>query len=196
MLTMSGDQLVITILGLALIMGLSKVALAKFKVDGELKSDKQKFDYAENIVQKSVVLSQVNSDLNKALLTVVKGAYDADHMRLGSVDLDQTEIKELTQRTRSSTDKIRIDDLYLVKKLEIASNRWKLVFQHPQYGLINVVLYKSQEAEKVLDEIQTAFRSERPVQLYMLGSFKGNKLVSAAVIGTPTLGLLYEDEEA
>lgn len=196
MLNMSGDQLVITILGLGLIFGLSKVALAKFKTDGELKAEKQRLDYAENIVEKNVTLSKVNSDLNKALLTVVKGAYDADHLRLGSIDLDEAEIKSLTQRTRSTTDKVRIDDFFLVKKLETASDRWKLVFQHPTYGLINVVLYKSQEAERILDDIQSAFRSESAVHLYMLGSFKGKKLISAAVVGSPTLGLLYVDEEA
>ncbi|MDP9527097.1 hypothetical protein [Pseudomonas protegens] len=196
MLTMSGDELVITILGLGLIFGLSKVALTKFKINGELKAEKQRLDYAENIVEKNVTLSKVNSDLSKALVTVVKGAYDADHLSLGSIDLDEKEIKSITQRTRSPTEKIRIDDLFLVKKLETTSNRWKLVFQHPNYGLINVVLYKSQEAERVLDEIQHAFRSETAVHLYMLGAFKGKKLISAAVVGSPTLGLLYEDDEA
>lgn len=195
MLSMSGDQLVITVLGLALMFGLSKVVLAKFSSDAELRSEKQRLDYAENVLEKNVMLSKVNADLNKALLTVVKGAYDAEHLRLGSSEFDEDEIRRLTQRTRSSTDKIRIDDLYLVKKLETASDRWKLVFQHPTYGLINVTLFKSQEAEMVLDEIQSAFRSERAIQLYMLGTFKGDKLVHAAVIGTPTMGLLYEDDE-
>ncbi|MCS3512544.1 hypothetical protein [Pseudomonas grimontii] len=196
MSSMSGDQLVITILGLGLIFGLSKFALGKLKQDGDLKAEKQRLDYAENILQKSLTLTQVKADLNKSMLTVVKGAYDAEHLRLGSVDLDEMDILNLTQRTRSTNQKVRIDDLFLVKKLETASDRWKLVFQHPTYGLINVVLFKSQEAERVLDEIQIAFRSESAVHLYMLGSFKGNKLVSAAVIGTPTLGLLYNDEDA
>jgi hypothetical protein len=196
MSSMSGDQLVITILGLALIFALSKFTLTKLKQDGDLKAEKQRLEYAESIVDKSLTLSQVNADLNKSMLTVVKGAYDAEHVRLGSTNLDEFDIHSLTQRTRSTNQKLRIDDLYLVKKLETAADRWKLVFQHPTYGLINVVLFKSQEAEQVLDEIQSAFRSERAVPLYMLGTFKANKLVSAAVIGTPTVGLLYNDEDA
>lgn len=194
MLTMSGTELVVTVLGVALIVGLSKIGLSKIKTNAELKSEQLKYDFAKGLVEQNVKLSQVNADLNKAVISVIKGAHDADHIRIGEISLDGSEIQALTRRTRSSTEKKRIDDLFLVKKLQTTDSKWKILFQHDVYGFIKVDLYKNMESDKVLDEIQTAFRKSTAVSLYMLGVFKGDVLVSASIVGSPTLGLLYKDE--
>ncbi|SEE81757.1 hypothetical protein [Pseudomonas kilonensis] len=194
MLTMSGTELVIAVLGVALIIGLTKLGLSKLKCNAELASEKLKYDFAKDIVEQNVKLSQVNSDLNKAMLTVVKGAHDANFMRIGGITLDGAEIESLTKRKRSSTEKRRIDDLFLVKKLQTTDTKWKILFQHDAYGFIKVDLYKTQEADRVFDDIQDAFRNSRAVSLYMLGAFKGDNLVSATIVGSPTFGLLFQDE--
>jgi hypothetical protein len=194
MLTMSGTELVTTVLGVALIIGLTKLGLSKLKNNAELASEKLKYDFAKEIVEQNVKLSQVNSDLNKAMLTVVKGAHDASFMRIGGITLDGAEIESLSKRKRSSTEKRRIDDLFLVKKLQTTDAKWKILFQHDKYGFIKVDLYKTQEADRVFDDIQNAFRNSKAVSLYMLGAFKGEALVSATIVGSPTLGLLFDDE--
>jgi hypothetical protein len=194
MLTMSGTELVTTVLGVALIIGLTKLGLSKLKSNAELASEKLKYDFAKDIVEQNVKLSQVNSDLNKAMLTVVKGAHDANFMRIGGITLDGAEIESLSRRKRSSTEKRRVDDVFLVKKLQTTDTKWKILFQHDKYGFIKVDLYKTQEADRVFDDIQDAFRKSSAVSLYMLGAFKGDTLVSATIVGSPTLGLLFDDE--
>lgn len=194
MLTMSGTELVTTVLGVALIIGLTKLGLSKLKSSAELASEKLKYDFAKDIVEQNVKLSQVNADLNKAMLTVVKGAHDANFMRIGGITLDGAEIDNLTQRRRSSTEKRRIDDLFLVKKLQTTDTKWKILFQHDKFGFIKVDLYKTDEVDKLFDDIQNAFRNGQAISLYMLGAFKGDKLISATIVGSPTLGLLFNDE--
>ncbi|NVZ24156.1 hypothetical protein HX881_01235 [Pseudomonas gingeri] len=194
MLTMSGTELVVIVLGVALIIGLTKIGLSKLKNNAELASEKLKYDFAKDIVEKNVKLSQVSSDLNKAMLAVIKGAHDANFMRIGGITLDGAEIESLSKRKRSSTEKRRIDDFFLVKKLQATDTKWKILFQHDKYGYIKVDLYKNQETDRVFDDIQDAFRKSSAVSLYILGAFKGDTLVSAIIVGSPTLGLLFDDE--
>ena len=191
---MSGTEIVVTILGLAVIASLTYLGVSKIRTAGETAAEKQRLDFAKDVVESNVKLAQINKEVTQSALSVIKGAHDAELLRLGKSTLTRTDIEFYNRRTRSMSAKRRIDDSFHVIKLHTTDHKWKLILEHSTYGQIKVDLYKGDEAGKVLDEIQAAFRQEIPVKLFMVGSFKNESLVSASILGTPTLGLLYDDE--
>jgi len=191
---MSGTEIVITVLGIAVIASLTYLAVTKIRTAGETAAEKQRLDFAKEVVDSNVKLAQINKEVTESALSVIKGAHDAELLKLGKSVLTRTDIEFLNRRTRSLSDKRRIDDSFHVIKLHATDHKWKLILEHSVYGQIKVDLYKSEEAGKVLDEIQAAFRQEKPVKLFMVASFKNEALVSASIVGTPTLGLLYEED--
>ncbi|MCF1486932.1 hypothetical protein LZ838_06130 [Pseudomonas sp. AA27] len=191
---MSGTEIVLTVLGIAIIASLTYLGATKIRTTGESAAEKQRLDFAKEVVESNVKLAQINKEVTESALSVIKGAHDAEILKLGKSVLTRTDIEFLNRRTRSLSDKRRIDDSFHVIKLHTTDQKWKLILEHPVYGQIKVDLYKGEEAGKVLDEIQTAFRQEKTVKLYMVALFKEETVVSASIVGTPTLGLLYEDE--
>lgn len=190
---MSGTEIVITVLGIAIIASLTYLGATKIRTTGESAAEKQRLDFAKEVVESNVKLAQINKEVTESALSVIKGAHDAEILKLGKSVLTRTDIEFLNRRTRSLSDKRRIDDSFRVIKLHTTDHKWKLILEHPVYGQIKVDLYKGEEAGKVLDEIQAAFRQEKTVKLYMVALFKEDAVVSASIVGTPTLGLLYED---
>ena len=194
MMHMSGAEIVVTILGLGIILSLAYLGNTKIRSSVESDVERQRLDFARSVVESNIKLAQVNAEITNAALTVVKGAHDAELLRLGGTVLTRPDIEILNRRTRALSDKHRIDGAFMVIKLHTTEYKWKLILEHPQFGQIKVDLYKSDEAGRVLDEIQSAFKKEQPVHLYMVASFKKDVLISASIVGTPTLGLLYTDE--
>ena len=101
---MSGTEIVVTILGLAVIASLTYLGVSKIRTAGETAAEKQRLDFAKDVVESNVKLAQINKEVTQSALSVIKGAHDAELLRLGKSTLTRTDIEFYNLRTVSMSD--------------------------------------------------------------------------------------------
>lgn len=187
---MTGKHLVITVLGAALIGCATYGSVHWMDTQAAMVADAAKKDVVEKILAQNEHLAQMQADVSKAAMSLVKGAYDADRLSYGDVVLTKPQIEALNQRGREAAAVHRIDGPYEVVQLKRLEDKWRVVLYSERTGQVQTDLYRGQNAIQCIEELSTAFAKSSAVELLVLGRYKAGALQSANILGSATCGLL------
>jgi len=190
---MTGKQLVLTILGSALILGGAWTAVHWIDKDAEVKVDAQKSALMTRVLQQNEHLVQLQTDVAKSAMTLVKGAHDAERIKYGDVTLEKDQIAAINQRGRVATVPARMDGSYQVLQLKRLEDRWRIVLYSEVHGQFQTDLFRGQNAAECIEEISTAFARHSDINLFVLGRFKGGTVQAATILGIKARGLIVPD---
>lgn len=187
---MTGKHLVITVLGAALIGCATYGSVHWMDTQAAMVADAAKKDMVEKILAQNEHLAQMQADVSKAAMSLVKGAYDAERLSYGDVVLTKPQIEALNQRGREAAAVHRIDGPYEVVQLKRLEDKWRVVLYSERTGQVQTDLYRGQNAIQCIEELSTAFAKSSTVELLVLGRYKAGALQSANILGSTTCGLL------
>lgn len=187
---MTGKHLVITVLGAALIGCATYGSVHWMDTQAAMVADAAKKDMVEKILAQNEHLAQMQADVSKAAMSLVKGAYDAERLSYGDVVLTKPQIEALNQRGREAAAVHRIDGPYEVVQLKRLEDKWRVVLYSERTGQVQTDLYRGQNAIQCIEELSTAFAKSSTVELLVLGRYKAGALQSANILGSATCGLL------
>lgn len=193
---MTGKQLVITILGAALIGSLAWGGIHWMDTQAEMKKEESKNELLKQVVHQNEHLLQLQADMQKTALSFVKGAYDAERISYGDVELNKPQIEAINQRSREASALNRIDGQYDVIQLKRYEDKWRIVLYSDLTGQVQTDLYKGQKADLCIEEISLAFAKHTKVGLLVLGRYKSGVVQSAIILGTTKSGLLEPEPVA
>lgn len=190
---MTGKQLVVTVLGAALIAAGTYGTVHWQDTQAAIAADANKKEIVTQVLAQNEHLAQMSADVSRSAMTLIKGAYDADRIKYGDVVLDKPQIEALTQRGRETTSAQRVDGAYEVIGLKKFDDRWKVTLYSEVTGQVQTDLFRGQDAAACIEEISAAFARSESVDLLVLGRYKAGSLQSATVLGSAKSGLLAPD---
>lgn len=190
---MTGTNLVVTVLGGALIA--SGYFGFTHWVDAQAAMQAQGNQSAALVqaIKSNEHLAQLNADVSKSALSLVRAASDADRIEYAGTHLDRAEIEALTVRSREATAPHRIDGKYEIVSLKRFDDRWRVVLSSDASGPFQTDLFHGQSAALCIEEISLAFAKHEQVHLLVLGKYKNDALISATILGSEKSGLLTPD---
>lgn len=187
---MTGKQLVTTVLGVAFLASFTYASVHWMDTQAAIQADASKQQMVTQILQQNEHLAQLQVDMGKTAMSLVKGAYDANKITYGDVELYKPQIEAINQRGREATAVSRIDGLYEVVQLKRFEDKWRVVLFSERTGQIQTDLFRGQNAAKCIEEISLAFAKHQPVDLLVLGRYKSGTIQSANILGSTQSGLL------
>lgn len=187
---MTGKQLVMTVLGAAFLASATYGSVHWMDTNAAIQADANKQQMVTQILTQNEHLAQLQADLAKASLTLVKGAYDANKISYGDVELSKHQIEAINQRGRETTAVTRVDGAYEVVQLKRFDDKWRVVLYSERTGQIQTDLFKGQNAAACIEEISLAFAKHTPVELLVLGRYKAGVIQAATILGSNQSGLL------
>lgn len=190
---MTGKHLVITVLGAALIGSVTYGSVHWMDTQAAIAADATKQRMVEQILTQNEHLAQLQADVSKAAMGLVKGAYDANRISYGDVELSKPQIEAINQRGRGATTVNRIDGAYEILQLKRFDDKWRVVLYSEITGQIQTDLFRGQNAARCIEEISTAFARQQSVDLLVLGRYKAGEILSANILGSAQSGLLEPD---
>lgn len=193
---MTGKQLVITVLGAAFLASATYGSVHWMDTQAAIQADANKQQMVAQILNQNEHLAQLQADLGRASLTLVKGAYDANKISYGDVELSKPQIEAINQRGRETTAVSRIDGAYEIVQLKRFDDKWRVVLFSERTGQIQTDLFRGQNAAKCIEEISLAFAKHQPVELLVLGRYKAGTIQSANILGSTQSGLLEPEVAA
>lgn len=190
---MTGKQLVVTILGGALLACGYFTSTHWMDAQVDIATEQSKAALVTSVLAQNEHLAQLQADVAKAAMNVIKGAYDADQISIGDVTLTRDQIQAINQRSRENSAVQRIDGKFEVLQLKRLEDRWRVVLYSEVSGQVQTDLFKGQNAVACLDELTAAFKNNTTVELLVLGRYKGGAIQSATILGSAVSGLLAPD---
>jgi len=187
---MTGRQLVVTILGAALLAAGVYLGSHWMDTQASMAADQNKQAALTAVLQQNTQLAQMQVDVSKSAMTMVKGAYDADRLSYGNLYLSRDEIVAINQRSRETLQAHRIDGAFEIQQLKRFDDRWRIVLFREDTGAVQTDLFNGQNAAECIEEIALAFAKHRPVDLMVLGKYKADTIQSATVLGSTHSGLI------
>lgn len=187
---MTGKELIITVLGLALTASLYFGHQNQLAHDASVAGEDNRSKLELRLVESNETIAKALQDTNQALIGIVKSAPDATQVSAGNAMFDREQIIQVSQKEREVAVPSRIDGSYYVVSIKSAADKWRLdVVRKDTEDLIKVDLFKGQHAAGGIDEIMSSFVREVPVYLHVLARVKDRKVVSASILGTKATGL-------
>ncbi|WP_426284960.1 hypothetical protein [Luteibacter sp. E-22] len=187
---MTGKQLVVTVLGLALI------ASGYFGFKNLLDHNSQ--DVSEinrhqlemRLLEENAASRHANDALTQNVLSIVKSVPDATHVSVGAQEFDRSDVEALNRKSRDSWNPQRVDAKYLVVGLRSLKDRWTIqLLDQTNDRQIRTDLFRGEKASAAIEEISQAFAKGEPLQLYIIARVRGDQISQATILGTEKTGL-------
>lgn len=187
---MTGGQLVITVLGLALVASLYFGRQNELDHDATVAAENNRSALEQKLAGSNESIAKALQETNQALISIVKSTPDATRVTAGNAEFDRDQIYQLSQKERGPTTPTRIDGNYYVMSIKTAPDKWRLdVIKAGTDDIIKIDLFKGQHAADGIDEVMASFINETPIYFHALARVKDNRVVSANILGTKKTGL-------
>lgn len=194
---MNGNQLVLTVLGLALIAG------AYFGISNYIDAGSKQHaaDSNERIVQlaieSSIHLSKINADITNSALGLVKSVSDADSIELGNITLSSRDIPEYVRRDRSQRNHDRIDGMYRVTRISEADSDYRIGLERKDgFSVIASMPMDGANSARIFDALLESMASKSATHLQIVAKTQHGATVDAAILtGDVQDRLLFAQEE-
>ena len=187
---MTGGQIVITVVGLALVAALYFGHANQQSTELAIAAESNRSSLETRLIENNQKMASALADTNQALITIVKSTPDATKITAGNAVFERDQIVQLSQREREVTTPTRIDGNYYVTSIKSAGDKWRLdVVKVGSEDPIKVDLFKGQHAAGGINEIMSSFIGENPIFLHALARVKDGKVITASILGTTATGL-------
>lgn len=194
---MNGNQLVVTVLGLALITS------SYFGFSNYIDADTQQHnnDSSERIVQLAIEsnthLSKINADITNSALGLVRSVSDADSIELGSMTLSSRDIPEYVRRDRSRRSHDRIDGMYRVTRISEADSDYRIGLERNDgFSVIASMPMDGANSDRIFEDLLQSMSAKSAIHLQIVAKMQHGTTVDASILtGNVQDRLLFAQEE-
>lgn len=194
---MNGNQLVVTVLGLALITS------SYFGFSNYIDADTQQHnnDSSERIVQLAIEsnthLSKINADITNSALGLVRSVSDADSIELGSMILSSRDIPEYVRRDRSRRSHDRIDGMYRVTRISEADSDYRIGLERNDgFSVIASMPMDGANSDRIFEDLLQSMSAKSAIHLQIVAKMQHGTTVDASILtGNVQDRLLFAQEE-
>lgn len=194
---MNGNQLVVTVLGLALITS------SYFGFSNYIDADTQQHnnDSSERIVQLAIEsnthLSKINADITNSALGLVRSVSDADSIELGSMTLSSRDIPEYVRRDRSRRSHDRIDGMYRVTRISEADSDYRIGLERNDgFSVIASMPMDGANSDRIFEDLLQSMSAKSAIHLQIVSKMQHGTTVDASILtGNVQDRLLFAQEE-
>jgi hypothetical protein len=186
---MTGRQLVVTVLGLALIASLHFGFSDFLDNQKQTLAERDRHALEMTLLKENAAARQAYEALGVNAINVIKSVSDANSLRLGSQKLSKAKIQSIANKARESYEPKRLDGEYRVVGLKSRRDRWAIqLFDEKKGVTIRTDLFRTELASSAIGEISDAFAKEKPITLYVIARVRGDQISQAKILGTKTTG--------
>lgn len=186
---MTGGQLVATVLGLALLASGTFGYKAYLDHDTATMEEKGRQQLEQQLIANSQAARQASEQFAMNAVEIIKSVSDAREVTVGSEHFSSAAIKAVTEKSRATWEKKRIDGTYRVVSLKRLKDRWAIRLVNDGTGQeIRTDLYRGEAGSEAIHELSVAFASDKPLQLYVIAGVSGDRVSQARILGTKKTG--------
>ncbi|ONN64798.1 hypothetical protein [Herbaspirillum sp. VT-16-41] len=165
----------------------SSVKKDQIKVEHDLSIEREKtkqFELIANAARGNPVVSRFSQATEEGARSIIKGAPDADSIKVGAVKFDGAEIQEANQRNpreRSYAEMIK-GEFVIVRIEKKDSAVTKVVVANSAYPEFSVSIFDEDIDPDSLDRLWSAARNHRKIELEINASMLRNQVQRALLI--------------
>lgn len=194
---MDGNQLVITTVTVAIIIGVY-FGYTRFLAHA---SERHKTDAQQDIVRAAIesnaALAKLNAELSSSAVSLAKSVSDADSLRMGNLTLDGRDIENYVRRERGRRSHQRIDGAYRVIRIAESDDGYRIGLEGDDGTQLTASLtMDGASSEKILSDLLGSVHGRNAVYLHVVAKFQGSVLVEASILtGHIQSTMLSESDE-
>lgn len=201
---MTGKQILIVILGLALTASL----YFGYINHNETKHRKHQLDANVELLREasktSKELAQLNSDLAKTAMELVKSVPDAKSVSLGELTLSQAEMQEFISREKKALHPIRLDNFYRVTRIsETTDHNFRVALEAKDGLALSANIENTADNSELIRSLASSLLDNSFIELKILAKKQGDSIQNASIINAPahmqqqqTELLIQQDEDS
>lgn len=180
---MNGNQLVVTVIGLALLAG----AYAGYSNYLDAETTQHQTEAHLQVVQAAIDanarLSSLNADIAAAAVGMAKSVSDADHIEIGSLSLSADEIPGYIKRERTRRQHSRIDGPYRVTRIAETDTGYRVTLEDEDGLAIPASMPMDGSASgKILSELFRSLETKKSVDLHVVAKMRSGVPVEASIL--------------
>lgn len=203
---MTGSELVIMILGLALIYG-AKLAYSEYlkaKTDhrklvsdddktktllnnfqAQLEHDTKRFEMLTKAIEARPLLKQIEESADEARDEIVKAVAEEKGGRLQGIFLPPDVANEISSTSRSQSSEAKVSGIYKVAKVDTTvADGFKVTLEDINSGeTISASLFDALISAEHRQVLQTAEWNKRPLRVEMAGRRLHGRMINAKIVG-------------
>lgn len=196
---MDGNQLVITILGLAIIAGVYFGYTAYLANDTERQKDIAHMETVQAALESNTTLAKFNAEIANSAIALAKSVSDAESVRMGQLELSKDDIENYVKRERSKRQHKRIDGMFRTTRISESDNGFRVGLTDKSGTAIKAALsMDGTRSAEILTSLLESVASKEPVELAIMAKIQSGVISEAFILSGPvqnTLGVDTGDED-
>ena len=181
---MTGKQVVTVVLGAAVIWAGASSYSSYLSSGQKSKEEQNRHEVTMALLGESPKLKDIKEEQGALYTNILRSVQDAEKVILGTTEIPQAMLEEITKPDRQTIEMKRIDDQYQIMSLKIKPDSYRIDLLRVSDGkIIPTELFKGHLLMSEMDSIMKAFSSELPIQLNVVAKIKGESITSASILG-------------
>ena len=181
---MTGTQVVMAVLGAAVIWGGTSLSSSYFSAVQKSKEEENRHEVTMALINKNHKLKGIKSEQEVLYTNILRSVQDAEKVTLGTTEIPQSVLEEITKPDRQKLELKRVDDQYQIISLKVKPDSYRIeLFRVSDGKIIPTELFKGHLLMSEMDSIMKAFSSETSIQLNVVAKIKGESITSASILG-------------
>lgn len=188
---MTGGEIVITILGVALIFA----GASSFRSHGRHKekvleeerkaqAERNRHELEMQMIAANKNLGHVKSGLEQSFTGVLRSVQDADSISSGDVTLTKSQVEDIIRPERNATRVVRMDGDYTVTSMKRRDDQYTFELVSAENGdVVTASAYHDKLASGEVESMADSFSKDAPIALRIGAKINDTRIVSASVIG-------------
>lgn len=179
---MNGNQLVITVLGLALLIGAYAghsnyldAEIVQHQTDAHLK-------VVQAAIDANSRLSSLNADIAASAVNLAKSVADADAIEIGHLSLSADEIPDYIKRERTRRQHSRIDGPYRVTRIAETDTGYRVSLEGEDGMVPASMPMDGSASSQILAKLFRSLESKKAVHLHVVAKMRNGVPVEASIL--------------
>lgn len=188
---MDGSQLVITILGLALVASIYAGHANYLDAGTERHSTDANLAVMQMAIESNTQLAQATTEIAASTISMAKSVSDADAIELGNLKLSADEIPDYIRRDREKRHNKRLDGQYRVTRIAETDGGYRVGLSGDKGMQVTASLpMDGERSQAILSNLLNSVAKKQAVELDIMAKVKSGVPVDAFILTGPTQSTL------
>lgn len=193
---MDGNQLVITILVLAIIAGVYFGYTTYLSNETDRQKDAAHMEVVKSALESNNALAKLNADIAGAAISLAKSVSDAESVRMGELELSGSDIDGYVKRERSKHQHRRLDGMFRVTRISETDNGFRVGLEDENGMAIAATLsMDGMRSTEILTSLLGSVANTKPVELSIMAKMQGSVISDASILSGPVQSTLAVDPD-
>lgn len=180
---MNGNQLVVTVLGLALLAGAYAGHSNYLDAETAQHQTEAHLQVVQAAIDANSRLSSLNADIAASAVNMAKSVIDADAIEIGRLSLSADEIPDYIKRERTRRQHSRIDGLYRVTRIAETDSGFRISLEDEDGVAVPASMPMDGSASsQILSELFRSLESKQAVPLHVVAKMRSGVPVEASIL--------------